>query len=125
MIPINIYIKGLVAIALSTLLYMGYAHVKQSGYDAAREHYEEIIKEYNEQTARRLRDIEVSSSALVRASDALSDSMGKGINKILVGQKQKPLVIIKDGKCNPSETFSETFFLINSRVNQTIRESQK
>ncbi len=128
MIPL-IWIRGIIAAAIISMvtggLYLGYSKVKSIGYNEASDKYELVIKEYNQRVLDKIDAIEQNSNTLVIEAKANSDNLSKGISTITKSIKNKPMVVVKEGVCTPSVTFSNSFGEINKRVNESIKGSQK
>ena len=128
MFPINwlaILPKILGPLALASALYTGYAYVKNIGYTEATVKCEETFKKYQETLDSKISSIEKLSSDLVLESRTTSAALATDVATILKNTKSKPLVIVKDGECTPSKTFSDSMIQINERVNKSIKDSQK
>lgn len=116
---------GIAAIGILGSVYSGYSHVKNIGYQEAAVKYEKVIKDYEEVRNQRIANIEKLSYTLVNESRSNSLATAKGISSVLVAAKAKPLVILKEGECTPSQTFSDSILTINKRINQSILENQQ
>lgn len=117
--------KFILATALGLLLFFGYSYVKQIGYAEAEVVYQKKIQEYEDRIVQKIDSIEALSTTLVKSSKANNDALAEDIASILVRVNGKPLVIVKDGKCTPSQTFTDSISAMNKRANQTMQESQK
>lgn len=115
------YMRIGAALAIVLGLWAGYAKVKDIGYQEASTKYEQQIKEYQTEVANRIKAIETSSQALVLETRTNNEVLTKNVSNIVYGLKGKNLVIIKDGVCTPSKTFSDSFLLINKQVNESIK----
>lgn len=115
----------LIALLLSISLYAGYSHIKQIGYREAEVVYQKQIQDYKDSIGKKIDKIETLSTTLVSESRDNNEAVSKDIEDILKKVKGKPLVIVKDGECTPSKTFSDSIGELNKRANQAIKESQK
>lgn len=106
-------------------LYSGYAYVKNIGYEEAEVKYTHVIKEYEDKRNAKINRIADLSEVLVSESRKNNAATTKSIAAVLEAAKTKPLVVVKDGECTPSQTFSDSILTINKRINQSILESQK
>lgn len=115
----------LAAAGIMGSLYAGYSHVKGIGYKEAETQYELVIKNYEEEKDAKIKKIEELSGLLVTTANANNDATKNDIKTILAAVKGKPLVIVKNGECTPSPTFSDSILTINKRINQSIKDNQK
>lgn len=106
-------------------IYAGYSHIKHIGYEEAKVTYEQKFKDYEVQRDAKLDKIVDLSRVLVSESRKNNAATTKSIAAVLEAAKTKPLVVVKDGECTPSQTFSDSILTINKRINQSILESQK
>jgi hypothetical protein len=125
MIPVTYLFRAGVLALLIALGYMGYAHVKAIGYKEAEAKYELIIKDYEENVAKKINAIEILAVNLSKDSKQTRAQLSGDIDKIVEGQKGKSLTIIKDGECNPNQTFKDGFVSMNQRANQSLKGSKQ
>lgn len=123
--PIVLILRICGALVLVLALYLGYSHVKQIGYKEAEVVYQEKILEYEKTLLVKINNIETLSNTLALESRENSEVLARDIEDILKKVKGKPLVVVKNGECIPSKTFSDSIGELNKRANQAIRESQK
>lgn len=123
--PITLIMRIAGASIIALALYLGYAHVKGIGYEEASLKYEARIKEYEDNIVKKIDSIESLSNTLAIESRENNEIVARDIEDILKKVKGKPLVIIKDGECIPSTTFSNSIGELNKRANQAIKDSQK
>jgi hypothetical protein len=122
---IKIVLGVLLSVLLSTGIYLGYSHIKNIGYLEAEAKYTTIIKTYEDSVNNKIDTVVSMSNELATANKANNEQLVTDVTTILSKVKGKQLVIIKNGECVPSQTFSDSFVQINQRVNQSIKESQK
>lgn len=128
MIPLVWTKTAVVAIAFAALsgaTYLGYSKIKSIGYAEAEVKYELVIKEYNDNIAEKISSIETLSTVLATQQQENTVALSKSIEGVLYAMKGKTLTIIKDGKCVPSQTFSDSISTLNSTVNQNMKDSRK
>ena len=116
------------AVALSSTLglgYLGYSKVKHIGYEEAKVEYEKKYQEYVTAHQTKLDGIVKTSDVLLAEARKGNADTLKGINNILVATKGKPLVIVKDGGCVPSPTFTDSISEINKQVNEKMKGKVK
>lgn len=123
--PIETLVKLAGAVAISIVLYMGYSYIKHIGYKEAEVVYQQKIQEYQNTVLNKINTIESLSNTLATESKASNEAVAKDIEDILKKVKGKPLVVIKDGECIPSKTFSDSISEINKRANQSIQGVSK
>ena len=116
---------ALAAAGIMGSIYAGYSHVKHIGYQEAETEYKLVIKEYEEQRDAKIRKIEELSGLLITTANANNEATQKDVKTILAAVKGKPLVVVKNGECTPSQTFSDSILTINKRINQSIKDNQK
>jgi hypothetical protein len=106
------------------ILYLGHAHIKSIGYAEAEAKYALIIKSKEELINSKIAGVELLANSLVKSNARINTNLAYGITNILASTKGKPLTVIKDGKCAPSQTFSDSFVSITNQTNQAIRDAQ-
>lgn len=122
---LNLLGYALAAAGVVGSIYAGYSHIKHIGYIEAETKYELVIKEYEDKRNAKINRIADLSEVLVSESRKNNAATTKSIAAVLEAAKTKPLVVVKDGECTPSQTFSDSILTINKRINQSILESQK
>ena len=122
---LNLLGYALAAAGVVGSIYAGYSHIKHIGYVEAETKYEQVIKDYETKRDAKIRSIEELSGILVTETRKNNDATAKSIAAVLLATKTKPLVVVKDGECTPSQTFSDSIITINKRINESIQESQK
>ncbi len=116
---------GLVIAALLFGARSVYSNIKESGYQEAATKYQLVIDKQQDVIDAKLKNIEELSHLLVTESRVSNTLLAANVSSILTKVKGVPLVVVKDGKCTPSQTFSDTIDAVNKRVNESIKESQK
>lgn len=101
--------------------YLGYSKIKNVGYEEAKVEYDAKYKEYVEAHQAKLDSIVKTSDALLIEGRASNAKTLEGITKILTKSKGKPLVIIKDGVCVPTQSFTNSISEINKQVNENMK----
>ena len=122
LIPWVIRLAAVLGIALSG--YLGYSNIKDIGYKEAEAKYSLIIKDYESNINKKIDSIETLSTTLVAENRENSTLLAQDMQAIKDGMRKKPLVIVKDGECNPSTNFSDSFSKINQRANQSIKDKK-
>ena len=125
MIPYALIMRIAGAAAIALALYLGYAHIKSIGYAEASVVYEQKIRAYEDGINKKIDTIQALSTSLVVNTTINNDLLAKDVSGILDRVKGKPLVIVKNGECVPSQTFSDTFNQINKRTNESMKGSAK
>jgi hypothetical protein len=123
------YLKlGVISLVFSVVTgfgYLGYSKIKQIGYEEAKVEYQVKYKEYVDSHQTKLDSIVKTSEVLLVESRKSNVDTLKGINTILASTKGKPLVIVKDGGCVPSPTFTDSISEINKQVNEKMKGKVK
>lgn len=104
-------------LALLFALFFVYNYVYQRGVDATTITYEAKLKAQQELLDKRIASLEETSSQLVEQGKTNNAAVKQDLNKILAAAKNKPLVVLKNGECNPSKTFLDSWNQINLRGN--------
>ena len=122
---IKLAIIAAIMVAISGLGYWGYSSVKQKGYSEgytkAETTYITVIKQYQQDIANKVAVLEENSSTLIALQQVNDAKLLNNISKIITNSKGKPLVIYKNGVCQPNQVFVETLNNINKQVNKGIR----
>lgn len=116
---------GIITLVIFGALYTVFNAIDSRGYDRAKAECAIVVKDYEDKVLNRLTKIEENSSVLILNNKTVNDAMSVDIATILSKVKGKALVVVKDGKCVPSQTFSDTIDAVNKRVNQSMKDSQK
>lgn len=124
-ILVKLAIKAAIAAAIAGFLFFGYEKIKSIGYQEAEQKYTKVIKDYEDNLNKKIDNIETLAGTLVVENRENNVLLTNDINTILTRVKTKPLTIVKNGECSPSQTFSDTFVEINKRANQSMKDSQK
>ncbi len=128
MIPLvwlRVIILAAIVSFVGSMGYLGYAKIKQIGYDEAAAKYELVIAAHQKAVTEKIDNIELLSNTLAIQNRETNVLLLGDISTILKGIRGKTLTIVKNGECTPAPTFSDTFNTINSRTNQALKESQK
>lgn len=125
---IDYFKLGVITLALSGVMgfgYLGYSKIKHIGYEEAKVEYEKKYQEYVDAHQAKLDSIvKISDTLLVESRKSNVDTL-KGINTIIAKSKGKPLVIVKEGVCVPSPTFTNSISEINKQVNEKMKGKVK
>lgn len=105
--------------------YFIYDKIDTVGYNRAKAEDALVIKKYEDEVATKIAAIEVTSTTLANESRDSAIILNSNILKIVSSTKGKSLVIVKDSGCTPSQTFSDSFNLMNKRVNQNIKGNKQ
>ena len=123
--PIGLIIRLVSGLIIALALYFGYSYIKQLGYNEAQIVYEKKIQEYQDTVLVKINSIESLSNTLATESRVTNEAVSKDIDDILKRVRGKSLVVVKDGGCTPSKTFSDSISEINKRANQSIKGVSK
>lgn len=118
--------KGLGALALTLALSGGIYglknYVENIGYSRAKQEDALIIKKLEDDAEKKFNSISVNSNVLATELKISIEALQNDIASIVKASKGKSFVIVKNGECSPSTTFSDTFNQINKRVNENNKE---
>ena len=99
----------------------GIYYIYDYGYDkgnlVAVEECNKRMKYFNDKLESRILELQVSSTKLSEDSKVRSILLKQDLNKLMALTKNKPLTIIKEGKCVPSEIFIDTYNAAIIRIN--------
>lgn len=107
------------------IVYGMYSWSYDRGYKASSEKCSEILLKQKQDLDAKLHKVLELSNTLVEESDIRQSKLDSKLQELLVASKRRPLTIVKDGKCIPSQEFSDSFDKITATVNQNIEDSQK
>lgn len=111
----------LLSIIIAGGSYFVYEKVKDIGYQQAKTEDAVVIKNYEDAIVKKINAIQLTSTNLASESRDNALILTSSINTILKATKGKSLVIVKDGGCVPSQTFSDTFNKVNKQVNENMK----
>lgn len=111
----------LLSIIIAGGSYFVYEKVKDIGYQQAKTEDAVVIKNYEDAIVKKINAIQLTSTTLASESRDNALILTSSINTILKATKGKSLVIVKDGGCVPSQTFSDTFNKVNKQVNENMK----
>jgi 23S rRNA pseudoU1915 N3-methylase RlmH len=114
--------KPVAAILVFAILqFFVWNHGRNFGEDHCRAKYETQIQERDAAINEKVTELNESSNKLAQNQKTDTQKLRKDLQLILtqVREGKQPVVIFKDGKCLPTETFVEAVNKINRRVNET------
>jgi hypothetical protein len=79
---------------------------------------DKVIVEMQKSIATQVSSIEKLSSIAVINSTKLTNTTNSNLELILASVKKKPLTIIKEGKCVPSDEFKQGYYDLIKEVNK-------
>ena len=103
------YQKILWAVAVVALLAQAYAWSYQRGARATAAVYEAKIVAQQQLLDTKVANLERLSTELIIKQSTTQTTLRNDLAKILVAAKTKPLVVYKNGECNPSQTFLDSW----------------
>ena len=109
---------ALVAAAISASIYAGYSHIKSSGYQEAVEFYDKRDKEAQALLSNHIHTLEVLSKSVVDNNAEYLGKIDKDIHSILTTVNGKPPYVVVNGKCLPSQEFTDAFNKIVGKANE-------
>lgn len=104
-------------ILVLVLLCFLYFHVKDIGYNEAKVKYEKEIAEYNKKLDDHISTIERNSTILVQNQADTQSKLDAGIDQIISVAGKKPLYIVKQDKCIPSQNFLDSYNDVINKAN--------
>ena len=119
---------AIITVVTSLLLgfgYAGYSKVKDIGFQEAKALCELNFKKYEEERDAKIAEVEASSRSLVAENQKTADRLTQKMSATIKQLKNQPLVIVKENKCELTETFSGSFAKINQTVNESMKGNQK
>ena len=117
--------KILLGLLISLAVFTGYHKIKSIGYNEAKAEQALVDKAHLELITSKIDSIELLATSIANNNRSTNTRLITDIAILVKNAKGKPLTIIKNGKCLPSQVFSDSFTEITKRTNQTIKESQK
>lgn len=106
-----------IALTISALCYTVYSKIKDIGYQEATAECVERMQKYNDKLDTLIVAVESSSASLAAKNIEDKESLRKDFAVILATIKNKPLYVIEQGKCKPSEDFVNIYNQVVDRVN--------
>jgi hypothetical protein len=117
----NYWKQLILIVAISTLAYTTYHRIKTIGYNegfkTANTECIKKNKEFTDKLDTLIVTIENNSSKLVSESVEARKVLKKDISTILLTIKNKPLYIIEQGQCKPSDDFINAYNQAVDRIN--------
>lgn len=115
----------IIALLFASLIYVFGDIRYKSGYEAAEDKYTPVIEQYKNLVNTKIAVLETLSESLLTENRNNTNILNKNISTIITNTKAKPLVVIKEGGCVPSQEFSDSFVLINKKVNESFMRGVK
>lgn len=116
------YWKALtLVILLAILSYISYDY----GYNTASTKYKEEIAIKEAILNDKVDALQNTALSLLDSQISYTNKLSEDLRDLTNGIKTKQLVVIKNGECTPSQTFSDSFGEVNKRVNQSMQGSHK
>jgi septal ring factor EnvC (AmiA/AmiB activator) len=113
------YWKQLVTIlAIVFVITYAYNYAYTNGKLAAQEQCAATFKEYSDKLDKRIQSLEDTSKALATEDKERANLLKKDLAELFKLTKDKPLTVIREGKCQPSETFIDTYNAAIDRINR-------
>lgn len=115
----------LIVIVLLVLSWYAYSRIYNRGFEAANIACEKRIQEYTQQMNdykakldERVQLIEDASNALVKETIEARKITKTEFTKIITKYIDKPMIVIEEGKCRPSEDFIKAYNEAVDRANK-------
>lgn len=104
--------------------YLIYSKGEAKGVEITTEKYEKVIKKQQDAIDTKVKNIETLATTLLAENRDITATLTVDVAAISSKVRGKVLTIVKEGKCTPTQTFSDTFNEINKRVNQSMKETK-
>ena len=111
-----ISIVGAILVA-AALLGAGYRIAYNHGKLSAQAECTETMAKYQKDVQAKIDTIETDLGKIASIAEIREDQLSSDIAKILAGVKKKPVTIIKEGKCTPSTSFTDSINEAITRAN--------
>ena len=111
-----ISIVGAILVA-AALLGAGYRIAYNHGKLSAQAECTETMVKYQKDVQAKIDTIETDLGKIASIAEIREDQLSSDIAKILAGVKKKPVTIIKEGKCTPSTSFTDSINEAITRAN--------
>ena len=98
----GIFVIGLIMFFIGRTIY-------SYGYDSASIKYEKQITEYNNQILSKVSDINNKAYNIASVYDRMREDNAKAFKDLKASYKTKELVIYRDGKCDLTTDFIDSF----------------
>lgn len=109
-------IVGAILVAVA-LLGAGYRIAYNHGKLSAQAECTETMAKYQKDVQSKIDTIETDLGKIASIAETRQDQLSSDITKILAGVKKKPVTIIKEGKCTPSTSFTDSINEAITRAN--------
>ena len=109
------------AIALAMVIISGYflySHIRNLGYQEASLECTAKFDKYQKELDTKIAEMQSSISSLSTNLSSQNDSLTQDISVILARTKNKPTVVVKEGKCVIADTFIKDVNEAIERVNK-------
>ena len=106
-----------IVLILSLVLGYGYRSAYNHGKLSAQAECTETMAKYQKDVQAKIDTIETDLGKIASIAEIREDQLSSDIAKILAGVKKKPVTIIKEGKCTPSTSFTDSINEAITRAN--------
>jgi predicted PurR-regulated permease PerM len=113
MIAIAVFIASIVALS-----YVGFSYIKSLGYQEATLECKQKIDEYKTQVQLRINNIEQSVNSISVSLSVSNEVLSNDISALLRQVKNTQNIIVKNGKCVPTDEYLK-------RLNAAIERANK
>lgn len=113
----------LIAIVLAVILALGvlywiYSSIRESGYQQAQVECQEKFQNYQKEVNEKLSHLQHNLQNLSGDLGASTASLSSDMQIIAHGMRKQQNLIIKDGKCSPSQSFVDSINKAIDRANK-------
>ena len=102
---IRLILSGLALLICLLLGYGTYSYVRNLGYQEANKECIDKFNKYQSEIDTKIGEIQTGISGISGTLVAQNENLSQDISIILARTKNKPTVVVKEGKCIPSDTF--------------------
>ena len=106
-----------IVIIIAGLSYKAYDYVYDKATIEANKQCTKTMKEYTDKLDIRISELVIASKDASAISKERAEALKQDLDKLFKLTKNKPLTIIKEGKCIPSPVFIETYNTAIDRIN--------
>lgn len=106
-----------IVLILSLVLGYGYRSAYNHGKLSAQAECTETMAKYQKDVQSKIDTIETDLGKIASIAETREDQLSLDIAKILAGVKKKPVTVIKEGKCTPSTSFTDSINEAITRAN--------
>lgn len=108
----------LVIVLVAGLQFLIWNHGRHTGIENCTAKYEKIIKQHDEELNAKVDKLNGISDTIAKSQSAAAIRLQKNITTILEKSNKEPIVIYKEGKCEPTASFVNNINDITKAANE-------